>query len=48
MSGGKHDPTKLGFPINRLAGKEPASDLRDWTAIRAWAGDLAAKLQQAL
>jgi menaquinone-dependent protoporphyrinogen oxidase len=40
MFGGKYDPTKLRFPINWLAGKEPASDLRDWTAIRAWAADL--------
>ena len=34
MFGGKYDPAKLRFPINLLAGKEPASDLRDWTAIR--------------
>ena len=40
MFGGKYDPAKLRFPINWLAGKEPASDLRDWTAIRAWAADL--------
>jgi menaquinone-dependent protoporphyrinogen oxidase len=40
MFGGKYDPAKLRFPINLLAGKEPASDLRDWTAIRAWAMDL--------
>jgi len=40
MFGGKYDPTKLPFPINLLAGEEPASDLRDWTAIRAWAADL--------
>ena len=32
--GGKYDPASLRFPINLLAGKEPASDLRDWTAIR--------------
>jgi hypothetical protein len=30
----------LRFPINWLAGKEPASDLRDWMAIRAWATEL--------
>ena len=48
MFGGKYDPAKLRFPINLLAGKEPASDLRDWTAIRAWASNLAAKLQPAL
>lgn len=40
MFGGKYDPAKLRFPINLLAGKELASDLRDWTAIRAWAADL--------
>jgi len=40
MFGGKYDPAKLRFPINWLAGKVPASDLRDWTAIRSWAADL--------
>ena len=40
MFGGKYDPTKLRFPINLLAGKVPATDLRDWTAIRAWAAGL--------
>ena len=48
MFGGKFDPAKLNFPINVLAGKAPASDARDWTAIRAWASDLAKKLQSAL
>jgi menaquinone-dependent protoporphyrinogen oxidase len=48
MFGGKYDPTYLRFPINLLAGKVPASDQRDWTAIRAWASNLAAKLQLAL
>lgn len=48
MFGGKYDPAYLRFPINLLAGKEPASDQRDWTAIRAWASNLAAKLQLAL
>jgi menaquinone-dependent protoporphyrinogen oxidase len=45
MFGGKYDPVKLGFPINLLAGKEPASDLRDWAAIRNWASELAPKLE---
>jgi hypothetical protein len=27
-----------------MAGQEPASDIRDWEAIRAWAGSLAGKL----
>jgi menaquinone-dependent protoporphyrinogen oxidase len=40
MFGGKYDPAKLRFPVNLLAGKVPASDLRDWTAIRAWAAGL--------
>ena len=45
--GGKYDPAKLHFPVNLFAGKEAASDIRDWTAIRAWASNLAAKLQPA-
>ena len=44
MFGGKYDPANLRFPINLLAGKEPASDIRDWTAIRAWASDVARRL----
>jgi menaquinone-dependent protoporphyrinogen oxidase len=36
--GGVVDPAQLRFPLNRL----PATDARDWTAIRAWAGDVAA------
>ncbi|MEA3458686.1 MAG: flavodoxin domain-containing protein [Candidatus Thermoplasmatota archaeon] len=46
MFGGKYDPAKLRFPINLLAGKEPASDIRDWTAIRAWADSIRALLLQ--
>jgi menaquinone-dependent protoporphyrinogen IX oxidase len=38
----------MRFPINLLTGDEPASDLRDWTAIRAWAKNLTAKLEPAL
>jgi menaquinone-dependent protoporphyrinogen oxidase len=45
MFGGKFDPAKLRFPINRLAGKEPATDIRNWAAIRAWASNLASELQ---
>ncbi|MBN1146028.1 MAG: hypothetical protein JXA78_02135 [Anaerolineales bacterium] len=48
MFGGKYDPTKLSFPLNKMAGKEPASDIRDWSAIRAWARNLAAKLAPSL
>jgi menaquinone-dependent protoporphyrinogen oxidase len=42
--GGVIDPAKLRFPFNRM----PASDARDWTAIRAWASDLAAQFQPAM
>jgi menaquinone-dependent protoporphyrinogen oxidase len=40
MFGGKYDPAYLRFPINLLAGKEPPTDIRDWTAIRRWAESL--------
>ena len=48
--GGKFDPEKLTFPHNLVPAlkKMPASDVRDWTAIRAWASDLAAQFQPAL
>jgi menaquinone-dependent protoporphyrinogen oxidase len=48
LFGGKFDPAKLGFPINKLAGNEPASDIRDWDAIHAWADGLAARLKKEL
>jgi menaquinone-dependent protoporphyrinogen oxidase len=35
--GGVVDPHTLRFPFNRM----PASDARDWGAIRAWAADFA-------
>jgi menaquinone-dependent protoporphyrinogen oxidase len=41
--GGVIDPTKLRFPFNRM----PASDARDWEAIRAWASNLATQFQSA-
>ncbi len=51
LFGGKYDPAKLRFPDNLIASlpaspnhNAPASDVRDWVAIRAWASDLAAKL----
>jgi menaquinone-dependent protoporphyrinogen oxidase len=47
MFGGKYDPAKLGFPLKMFAGKEPASDLRDWPAVRAWASNLAVRLEPA-
>lgn len=48
--GGKFDPTNLRVPWNLVPALKqmPASDIRDWTAIRAWASNLAAKLQPAL
>jgi menaquinone-dependent protoporphyrinogen oxidase len=50
--GGKYDPAQLRFS-DRLIAKLPASplhemppsDMRDWTAIRYWAGDLAQQLR---
>lgn len=44
MFGGKYDPASLRFPLNLMAGNEPASDIRDWDAIRAWAEDIRSKL----
>jgi menaquinone-dependent protoporphyrinogen oxidase len=40
--GGKFDPATLRFPWNLLPAlnRLPASDIRDWTAIRAWAVEL--------
>ena len=45
--GGVFDPAKLTFPYNLVPGlkKMPVSDIRDWTAIRAWANSLPARLQ---
>ena len=47
LIGGKFDPAKLRFPYSLLPAlrKMPASDLRDWKAIRAWASSLPEKLQ---
>jgi len=44
--GGKYDPATLGFPLNLLPALKhmPATDIRDWPAIRAWASGLAAQL----
>lgn len=48
--GGKFDPQKLSFPYNLVPALKnmPASDVRDWTAIRAWADDLAVQFQPVL
>jgi menaquinone-dependent protoporphyrinogen oxidase len=49
IMGGRFDPAKLRFPLNLIPALKhmPANDLRDWTAIRAWASSLAGKLQPA-
>ena len=54
LFGGKFDPGKLRFPDTMIVALPasplhgiPASDMRDWTAIRAWAAHLAAELQPA-
>jgi menaquinone-dependent protoporphyrinogen oxidase len=41
---GKLDPTKVGFPGSLFMKQIPASDLRDWDAIRAWAAEVAGRL----
>lgn len=46
MFGGKYDPTALRFPLKMFAGAEPASDIRDWEAIRSWAQSLVPHLPQ--
>jgi len=38
--GGVINPRSLRFPFSRM----PATDARDWTAIRAWAADFAGSL----
>jgi menaquinone-dependent protoporphyrinogen oxidase len=45
--GGKFDPAKMGFPFNLIPAlrKLPASDVRDWPAIRGFASDLATMFQ---
>jgi menaquinone-dependent protoporphyrinogen oxidase len=55
MFGGKYDPSKLRLPDNLIAKlpasplhNAPASDARDWTAIRTWANNLATKLKPVL
>jgi menaquinone-dependent protoporphyrinogen oxidase len=43
--GGKFDPAHLRFPYNLIPAMKqmPVTDIRDWDAIRAWAGGLPAK-----
>jgi menaquinone-dependent protoporphyrinogen oxidase len=45
LFGGKFDPKLLRFPLNKMAGSEPASDIRDWKAIRSWAESVIEKLK---
>ncbi|MGE5261753.1 MAG: flavodoxin domain-containing protein [Acidobacteriota bacterium] len=46
--GGKLEPAKFRFPHNLIPvmRKMPASDIRDWAAIRDWANNLPTYLQQ--
>jgi hypothetical protein len=37
-------PKNSVSPLKLMAGKEPASDIRDWEAIQAWANSLIDKL----
>jgi menaquinone-dependent protoporphyrinogen oxidase len=45
--GGKFDPAALRFPYNLIPALKqmPVSDIRDWTAIRAWARGMATQLE---
>lgn len=45
--GGKMEPAKFRFPYNLIPAmnKLPASDIRDWAAIRTWASGLTTKFQ---
>jgi len=44
LFGGKFDPEDLGRILKMLAGSEPATDIRDWDAIRAWAAQVGGQL----
>jgi menaquinone-dependent protoporphyrinogen oxidase len=50
LFGGKLDPATFTFPHNLIPAMRnmPPSDVRNWEMIRAWASDLATKLQLAL
>jgi hypothetical protein len=45
--GGSFDAGKLGFPFKLIPAlrKMPGSDVRDWTAIQAWANEISVSLQ---
>jgi hypothetical protein len=40
MFGGKFEPEWLKFHLNKFAGSEPATDIRDWEMIREWTASL--------
>ena len=44
LFGGKFDPSLLKFPMNLFVGQMPASDIRDWDAIRSWTEGVRDKL----
>lgn len=48
--GGRLEPAKFRFPHNLIPVMKnmPASDIRDWAAIRDWASNLPTKLQKVL
>lgn len=46
LFGGRFDPALLKFPLNKMAGSEPASDARDWDAIDAWVAGLPALFER--
>lgn len=48
MFGGKYDPANLRFPLSLFAGQVPASDIRDWDTVRAWAAELTPRLTATL
>jgi menaquinone-dependent protoporphyrinogen oxidase len=55
MFGGKYNPAKLNIPHKLIASLPasplhgmPASDVRDWAAIRAWADNLSTQLQSTI
>jgi len=52
--GGKFDPDRMPFPFNLVRNlpafplrNAPATDIRDWDAIRAWASQIARQLRPA-
>lgn len=44
LFGGKYDMAVLRWPLNKLAGSVPSSDIRDWEAIGAWVEALVERL----